>query len=183
MSRLALPLAFVWLASLVACFSADGDGDGGGSGGSAGGDKSSGGSSGSVTSGGSSAGEGGTTSSSGGVGGTQSGSGGSGGSGGSAGSATSCVTETIVLGQSPTSECGYAVPVGVGEQSFNLYYGSSVGSGSLVCWRASSQGCTPHGYWLNGGDILLCDETCGAFADNPGQTLYIEVGCEMDSCL
>jgi hypothetical protein len=188
MPRLTFAFACVWLASFAACSSTSGDGDdggssGGGSAGSSGGGKSSGGTDGSGGLSGGSAGEGGTATSGGSGGVASGGTSGSGTTSGSGGTAPSCVTDTVVLGQSPTSECGYDIPEGVEDFDVNVYYGSSVGSGTLVCRRASSQGCTPHGWWINGGQVLLCDETCGAFADNAGQVLYIEVGCESDACL
>jgi len=155
-------LAFVWgaLSLVVACYSARGDEDENGGAGSAG--TPAGGGGGGASSGGSS----GDT---------------SGGASGSGGSTTSCVTETRQL--IDEGLCDFTVPADVGPYAINVYYGSTVGGGAKACWRASSQGCDPHGWWLNGGKILLCDETCSAYFDpEPEMVVYIEIGCPADTC-
>jgi hypothetical protein len=74
------------------------------------------------------------------------------------------------------------VPEGVDD--FNVFVGSAVGAGSKICWRASSQGCDPHGWWINGDQILLCDETCALYFDpEPDLVVYLEIGCPSDTCL
>jgi hypothetical protein len=179
-----LASALVIVSVIVACGSGggeDGDGSGGASsGGSAG--TSSGGRGGQSASGGSDSGvsDGG-------------GSGGRSGSSGSGGSMNPCVKETRVLhdlvmggdgGPTDLSICDFNVPADVDDNYINVFIGRSVGAGTKVCWRASSQGCNPHGFWLNGGQILLCDQTCSAyFAPEPDLVVYIEIGCKIDSCL
>lgn len=187
----ALPLAFTVLSLITGCYSSDDEDDGsspgGGSGSTSGGRGGGGNGSGGSASGAGGSAQGGTDTAGTSSGGTSNGGTSSGGTsqGGSSGSSASCVTETIVLGESQTmsADCGPALPEGVDDGMINVFYGSSVGGGVKVCRRASSQGCDPHGWWSNGGDILLCDQTCSAFFDNPGMVLYIEVGCESDTCL
>jgi hypothetical protein len=106
---------------------------------------------------------------------------------------TSCVKETRVLhdlvmggdaGPSDLSICDFTVPADVDDNYMNVFIGRSVSAGTKVCWRASSQGCTPNGFWLNGGQILLCDQTCSTYFDpEPDLVVYIEIGCKIDSCL
>jgi hypothetical protein len=167
---------------VVACGSGGGE-DGGGSGGASSGGSAS-------TSSGSSGGQ----SASGGSGGSDGdGSGGGSGSSGSSGSMTSCVKETRVLhdlvmggdgGPTDLSICDFTVPPDVDDNNINLFIGRSVGAGTKVCWRASSQGCDPNGFWFNGGQILLCDQTCSDYFDpEPDLVVYIEIGCKIDSCL
>ena len=186
---------------IVACGSGggeDGDGSGGASsGGSAGtssggraGQSASGGSDSGGSDGGGSGGRSGTSGSGGIDGG---GSGGRSGSSGSGGSMNPCVKETRVLhdlvmggdgGPTDLSICDFNVPADVDDNYMNVFIGRSVGAGTKVCWRASSQGCNPHGFWLNGGQILLCDQTCSAYFDpEPDLVVYIELGCKIDSCL
>jgi hypothetical protein len=121
------------------------------------------------------------------------GSGGTSGSSGSGGSMTSCVKETRVLhdlvmggdgGPTDLSICDFNVPADVDDSYINVFVGRSVGAGTKVCWRASSQGCNPNGFWFNGGQILLCDQTCSDYFDpEPDLVVYIEIGCKIDSCL
>ena len=87
-------------------------------------------------------------------------------------------------GPTDLSICDFNVPADVDDNYMNVFIGRSVGAGTKVCWRASSQGCNPHGFWLNGGQILLCDQTCSAYFDpEPDLVVYIEIGCKIDSCL
>jgi hypothetical protein len=183
MRPLALTAVLGIVSVIVACGSGDGE-DGGGSGGvsSGGAGSSPGGRGGQSASGGSD--------SSGRDGG---GSGGRLGSSGNGGSMTSCVTETRVLhdlvmgdagGQTDLSTCDFTVPADVDDNYINVFVGRSVGAGTKVCWRASSQGCDPNGFWFNGGQILLCDQTCSDYFDpEPDLVVYIEIGCKIDSCL
>jgi hypothetical protein len=178
---------------IVACGSGGGEDDGGSGGASSGGSAgtSSGGSGGQSASGGS----GGQSASGGSDSGGRDGggTGGQSGSSGSGGSTTSCVKETRVLhdlvmddagGQTDLSICDFTVPADVDQNYINVFVGRSVGAGTKVCWRASSQGCTPNGFWFNGGQILLCDQTCSDYFDpEPDLVVYIEIGCEIDSCL
>jgi hypothetical protein len=177
------PFALATVLGIVACGSGGGE-DGGGSGGvSSGGTAgtSSGGTGGQSASGGSDSG-----------GRNGGGSGGRSGSSGSGGSMGSCVTETRVLhdlvmgdaGPPDLSICDFTVPADVDDNYINVFIGRAVGAGTKVCWRASSQGCNPDGFWLNGGQILLCDHTCSTYFDpEPDLVVYIEIGCKIDSCL
>ena len=186
---------------IVACGSGGGEGGDGSGGASSGGSAgtSSGGRGGQSASGGSDSGgsdgggSGGRSGSSGSGGIDGGGSGGRAGSSGSGGSMNPCVKETRVLhdlvmggdgAPSDLSICDFNVPADVDDNYINVFIGRTVGAGTKVCWRASSQGCNPHGFWLNGGQILLCDQTCSAYFDpEPDLVVYIDIGCKIDSCL
>ena len=91
-------------------------------------------------------------------------------------SATSCTTQTIVLGRGgTTSSCSFAVPAGVARDRVNLSIGGR------LC-RQGSNNCTSRGGWFwFGDDVALCDDTCIAW-EASGANLILEVGCPSESC-
>jgi hypothetical protein len=100
--------------------------------------------------------------------------------GSAAGGSSAGCGERVVLAQSQTtSSCGFDMPPG--SEGSPLSVAVSIGGqDQIVCRRFSSQGCTPGGWWSNGGEILLCDETCSSFNDFPGRQLVALVGCSVD---